>query len=263
MQPFLLAFVDSEFFKLAMSLLLIVAVVVVVVWVLTFFFGIRFVVQSWRQLRSAATRRERIRAAARLAAPFVLIGIWQLGKLVSTHYEATQQADRRAISQHIVDSLRTSSIGIYKLANPTQLHLLATTSKGTQGQQAGHRIADTAYVAEKSAVPFVELVLRADSTFYYSSNLVGDGTGAAQQGTWKVRCGMCFEAPFDFSTHVNDYAPSFFIINPYIGNYESTTTLHASYDKRKLRFTGSCAQQGHPAWFELEKVRSETIPAAP
>jgi hypothetical protein len=250
MHPFLLAFVDSDAFKFMMWALLIGAVVVAIGWFLAFFWGARFVLQRWRQLRSAVTRRERFRAAAQLLAPLLAIGVWLLYRLGTTHYEAKRQSERRAEAQHIVDSLRTASIGVYKLVDDGQLTIRAMVPKSIQVHKLGHTVADTAFVAEKSAAASVELVLRADSTFQYRSNIVGDATGATQQGMWKVECLFCFGTPAGSPML---YQPYFSIVNQYSGQYESTSTLISFYEKRKLRFMGSCNQQGRLMRFELKK----------
>jgi hypothetical protein len=250
MHPFLLAFVDSGAFKFMMWALLIGVAVVAIGWLLAFFWGARFILQSWRQLRLAVTRRARFRAAAQLLVPVLAVGIWLLYRLGTTHYEAERQAQRWAESKQIVDSLRNASIGIYKLADDGQSTIRAMIPKASKGPKLGHTVADTAFVAEKSAPASVELVLRADSTFQYRSNIVGDATGATQQGTWKVECLLCLGTPARFSML---YQPYFSVVNQYNGQRESTNTLISFYEKRKLRLMGSCNQHGRFIRFELKK----------
>jgi hypothetical protein len=261
MHPFLLAFVDSKAFEFMMWALLIGMVLTAIFWFVVFFSGARYILQSWRQLRSAATQQDRSRAATRLLTPVVLVALWLLYRFGSTHYEAMRQDGLRAASQQIADSLRTATIGIYKLADSRHPKLLATTTNEMQRQKPGHTLADTAFVAKNATAPAVELILRGDSTFQYRSNIVGDGTGAIQQGRWKVECSFCSGTQPIYPTNITHYQPYFYTEKHRPGDYEGTSTLIAFYEKSKLRFTGSCFQRGRFMRFELKKVDSKVTSA--
>ncbi|UOQ73586.1 hypothetical protein [Hymenobacter cellulosilyticus] len=262
MQPFLLAFVDTPAFEFIMWLLLIGAVLGAIAALVVFFLGARFALQSGRQLRAAETWPQRFRAVTPLLVLTFVVGSWLLYSRIATHYQARRLAEQRVIAQQRVDSLRSAVIGTYRLADSTHTTRLAATSRRGLAQPSGHTVADTAVVAAEAVLPFVELVVRADSTFHYTSNIVGDATGATQQGRWKVECSFCYGTPDGFTTRINFYEPNFYTINPYSGRYETSNTLVSFYEKRDLRFMGSCKQRGTSAWLQLKKVSSEAASAA-
>jgi hypothetical protein len=180
MQPFLLAFVDSQAFKL-MSLAMLVPYVLVgavVVWLL--------VLLTRSGLRSPTVAATGWQYAGRIVrlVPAVCIGfvglmVW-LSEVHSTHL-ASRGASAYAEALHRKEVGRQAKVaGRYILADAE----LPAPNQSWPPAANDQALADTTRLA---AEPYVELWLRPNGTFTYYSTLEGDEAGAQATGRWHLR----------------------------------------------------------------------------
>lgn len=186
MQPFLLAFVDSEFFQLfgrAIELLFLLAVGVAACLVVVL---ARYGLQHWQRPQPGGSARWGSRLLSGVALlPAVLVGLavaifGSMELLESRRDQRRHTAYKTALTRK-VKQLQIQAAGKYTLVEsslPGQNQPLSTWQR--------HDSATVAYISQNHGRPRVELLLRSNGTFVYQSSIIGDATGRQVAGSWKL-----------------------------------------------------------------------------
>jgi len=258
MQPFLLAFVDSQAFKLMSLAFLLPFVLVgaVVVWLLVLL--TRSGLRGSRRLRSpavAATGWQHLGVAARLL-PAALIGLIVLLVVLGEAVDAGQAGQAGTAYQqalHRKEVRQQAKVaGRYILAHEVPAGanglLLADTTRLPAGQP-----------------PSAELWLRPDGTFTYYSTIAGDKAGAEAIGYWRLQ-GTIWDTPETIAglRKVHSYAILFEFLLPIIGGVSPLSGSMS--DKEEFATTtlsGSYKEAGSSSSFALTQAPSPLAPLAP
>jgi len=275
MHPFLLAFVDSQAFKL-MSLAFLLPFVLggaVVVWLLVLL--MRSGLRDSRRLRSpavAATGWQHLGVATRLL-PAAVIGLILLLVGLSEAMETSETVATSEESQasplyqaalHQKEMRHQAKVaGRYMLADEVPAELSATRHTEATGPLDTKQLPTGR--ATPGQPPRAELRLWSDGTFTYYSTIVGDEAGAEASGYWRLQ-GSTWYAPqtLEGLRKVHNYAILFEFVRPLIGGaspLSGSTTDEGEFAATTL--SGSCNEAGRSSSFALAQAPSPLAPLAP
>lgn len=267
MQPFLLAFIDSQAFKfLSLAFLLpFVLVGVVVVWLLVLL--TRSGLRDSRRLRSSAvvaTGWQHLGIAVRLL-PAAFIGLILLLVGLSEAVDISQATDTRAESpggtayhealHRKEERLQAKVAGRYVLADemPAEVNLARHTRPNglpaTTRRPAGR--------ATPSQPPRAELWLRPDGIFTYYSTIAGDEAGAAASGYWRLQGSTWYTSQtLENLREVHSYAVLFEFVLPIIGGASPLSGFVSDKEGVTTTLAGSCNGAGSSVSFALTRAPS-------
>jgi hypothetical protein len=261
----LLAFVDSEFFKLIGGVFIFLLLLVAGGGVLLV---VGLARAGWR-------KQQRLRAAPATASwyqhlgakvlmlpaamisfiGFCLGALW-LAETIGDHrqalaYQAALQAKTARVSQQLA--------GRYELADK----VLPGPNPAGYTDANGWPLADTTLPRKDrlngGRAPHVELDLQANGIFNYQSNIIGDATGARTTGRWKVVPGYVDVQTVDGLRSLHSYELFFYGSLPDSGQYARLQGSVTAYpDELRVYLVGEYSIRGNPVPFKLQKALAAT-----
>lgn len=258
MRPFLLAFVDSEFFRLfgiAVTFLfaLMAAVVAGLLFVLT-----RYGLRRWRYPDPAAPASSRLTATL-LLLPAAFVGFVAFlvgaGALMESHQDHRTASAFQAALQRKTAQMSLKAVGQYVLVDSVLPAYNADRYKGEKDWV----LADSAQLATDRSnhgrKPRVELNLRQNGSLTYHSNIVGDATGQYAAGNWHLEPEYLDYHTVEALRGLHNYKLAFSGI-PIRPGFEATLGggLSAYNDQITVNLVGNYWVRGSPRVFSLKKI---------
>ena len=263
MQPFLLAFVDSQFFSLIFwAIILLLALVAAVgIWVLAVL--ARRSLRYSRSLPTTAAWWQRL-GALLLLLPAAFVGLMVLligPEMLLDDYRNRQvtTAFREALHQKEA-RLRLQVAGRYILADSV------LSAPNPAWYADGWALADTTLLAADRAnhgrPPRVELLLRPEGTFIYRSTIVGDAAGAQATGQWRLR-ERSEMLTLESVREMHDYTLVFDGPPLTEGQVPLSGSLVEADAHTTITLAGTYSLQGHSQSFLLRKAQGTLFQLAP
>lgn len=236
MQPFLLAFVDTQAFEIlaigfciALGLGLVTLLVGLVMMAKRLYSSWRWWQELDTEIRRAVTRRYLLRKAKELTLLATVVGVMSLAAHLNRRAYEHSPAN---VFHPPLDHLRNQVAGEYTLADT----LLSASARAAQQGQDG-------WSATTSSLPpatLVQLIIRSDGTFQYASNLPTDYTPAGE-GTWQW---LSLTGQTDKPA---SYGPVFYV------QHQPSQHLWAVRGLEGFSFFGTYQQAGHEMPFTLTR----------
>lgn len=253
MQPFLLAFVDSQAFKIFAGLMMLPFVLAAVAAVILLLWLTRAGLRRRRQQRAAMASPsgwQRLTMTLQLL-PAALVGLVVLLLGINTLLDASQDRQHATACETALQRktarLSLEVAGQYMLADSAWPLPNAALDALKQGWTLVDTTLKTNTKLSPSRVPYVELTLLENGTFRYLSNISGDATGPQVTGSWKLEPGYLDLRTVEGVQNLRDFSLAFSGIASRPGSEASLSgSLSAYPDRTAIYMVGAYRVPGNP-----------------